>query len=95
LGIDAVGNVETDDVMKLVQDVTEGYGADVMVKATSARAAVDLAMELVCRRGVFVPTGIFNDHISIDFHNIKKKELTVQGSHAQIPSSWTRAIKLV
>ncbi len=95
LGIDKTANVETDDIMKIVKDVTEGYGADVVVEATGARAAVAMAMDIVARRGTFVPMGIFNNDISIDFHNIKKKELTVQGSHAQIPTSWEKAIKLV
>ena len=95
LGIDAVGNVETDDVAGMIKDVTDGYGADVVVEATGATAAVEMAMEIIARRGVFVPMGVFNDVITVDFHNIKKKELTVQGSHAQIPTSWLRAIRLI
>ena len=95
LGVDLVADVETEDIMKIVKDKTEGYGADVVVEATGARSAVAMAMEIVARRGVFVPMGIFNSDITIDFHNIKKKELTVQGSHAQIPTSWERAIWLV
>ncbi len=95
LGIDAVMDVEKDDVLKMVKEVTQGYGADVVVEATGSRAAVAMSMEVVCRRGTFIPMGIFNSDISIDFHNIKKKELTVEGSHAQIPTSWEKAIKLI
>lgn len=93
--VDKTVNVETDDVMQIIKDATEGYGADVVVEATGSRAAVDMAMNVVARRGVFVPMGVFNKDITVDFHNIKKKELTVQGSHAQIPTSWHKAIKLV
>ncbi len=95
LGIDKVIDVEKEDVLSIVKGITEGYGADVVVEATGARAAVAMAMEVVARRGTFVPMGIFNSDISIDFHNIKKKELTVQGSHAQIPTSWEKAIQLI
>ena len=95
LGIDAVYDVQTDDVKAAVLAATDGYGADVVVEAAGAAAAVEMAMDIAARRAVFVPMGVFNNNITIDFHNIKKKELTVQGSHAQIPTSWERAIKLV
>lgn len=95
LGIDQVVDVLTDDVMQIVKDATEGYGADVVVEATGNIAAVKLALDLVARRGTFVPMGIFNNEIEIDFHLIKKKELTVEGSHAQIPTAWEKAMRLV
>lgn len=95
LGIDQVVDVEKDDVLAIVKAVSEGYGADVVVEATGSRAAVALSMEIVARRGTFVPMGIFNNDICIDFHNIKKKELTVEGSHAQVPTAWEKAIRMV
>ena len=66
-----------------------------VVEATGVRAAVDTAMLVVRRRGVFIPMGVFNFPIELDFHNIKKKELDVYGSHAQIPTSFEKAIKLI
>lgn len=95
LGVDMALDVQRDDVTGIIRGLTDGFGADVVVEATGSRDAVALAMEAVCRRGVFVPMGIFNNDISVDFHNIKKKELDVFGSHAQIPTSWERAIKLI
>lgn len=95
LGIDRVVNLEKEDLGVVCKELTEGYGADVVVEATGARAAVDLAMNVIARRGTFVPMGVFNNTIDVDFHNIKKKELTVQGSHAQIPTSWEKAMRLV
>ena len=52
LGIDQVANVEADDIMKLVKAATEGYGADVVVEATGARAAVEMAMNIIARREI-------------------------------------------
>ena len=95
LGIDQVVDVLNDDVMQIVKDATDGYGADVVVEATGNVAAVKLAMDIVARRGTFIPMGIFNNDITIDFHQIKKKELTVEGSHAQIPTAWEKAMRLV
>lgn len=95
LGIDRVVNLDKEDLIQVAKSVTEGYGADVVVEAAGSRAAVDLAMNVVARRGIFVPMGVFNHTIDVDFHNIKKKELTVYGSHAQIPTSWEKAMRLV
>ena len=95
LGIDRVVNTQKEDLGNVCKELTEGYGADVVVEATGSSKAVDLAMVVIARRGTFVPMGVFNHTIDIDFHNIKKKELTVQGSHAQIPTSWEKAIRLV
>lgn len=95
LGIDRAVNIQKEDLGKICKELTEGYGADLVVEATGSSKAVDLAMNVVARRGTFVPMGVFNHTIDIDFHNVKKKELTVQGSHAQIPTSWEKAIRLV
>ena len=95
LGIDRAVDTQKEDLVKVCKELTEGYGADVVVEATGSSKAVDLAMNAVARRGTFVPMGVFNHTIDIDFHNVKKKELTVQGSHAQIPTSWEKAIRLV
>ena len=95
LGMDRVVNVEKEDLIEVAKSYTDGYGADVVVEAAGSRAATDLAMLVVRRRGTFVPMGVFNHPIEIDFHNIKKKELTVYGSHAQIPTSWEKALKLI
>lgn len=95
LGIDYTVNTQKQDLVAVCKSLTEGYGADIVVEATGAVRAVELAMEALARRGTFVPMGVFNHTIDIDFHNIKKKELTVQGSHAQIPTSWEKAMRLV
>ncbi len=95
LGIDRIVNLDEEDLIEVTKGYTDGYGADVVVEAAGSRPAVDLAMNVVRRRGVFIPMGVFNNTLDIDFHNIKKKELTVFGSHAQIPTSWEKALKLI
>lgn len=95
LHVDRVVNLDEEDLVEVAKSYTEGYGADVVVEATGARSAVDLGMLVVRRRGTFIPMGVFNHTIETDFHNIKKKELTVFGSHAQIPTSWEKALKLI
>ena len=95
LGIDKAVDIQKENIMEIVKSVTEGFGADVVVEATGSRAAVDLGLNLAARRGTFIPMGVFNSPIEIDFHNIKKKELDVYGSHAQVPTSWHKALKMI
>lgn len=95
LGVDVVVDVQTEDLVEIAKKYTEGYGADIVVEATGSRPAIDLAMNVVRRRGIFIPMGVFNEPVEVDFHNIKKKELDVFGSHAQIPTAWFKTLKMI
>jgi L-iditol 2-dehydrogenase len=95
MGIDRVVDIQKEDLEQIVKDMTDGFGADVVVEATGNVNAVDQAMRVVRRRGRFVPMGVFTTPIEIDFHNIKKKELDVYGSHAQVPTAWETVLKML
>lgn len=95
MGIDRVVDIQTEDLEAIVKEMTDGFGADVVVEATGNVKAVDTAMKVVRRRGRFVPMGVFTTPIDIDFHNIKKKELDVYGSHAQVPTAWETTLKML
>lgn len=95
MGIDRIVDIQNEDLEQIVKDMTDGFGADVVVEATGNVKAVDQAMRVVRRRGRFVPMGVFTTPIETDFHNIKKKELDVYGSHAQVPTAWETTLKMM
>ncbi|BES66569.1 zinc-binding dehydrogenase [Gottschalkiaceae bacterium SANA] len=95
MGIDRVVDIQNEDLEAIVKEMTEGFGADVVVEATGNVHAVDMAMRVVRRRGRFVPMGVFTTPIETDFHNIKKKELDVFGSHGQVPTAWETTLKML
>lgn len=87
--VDKVGAVET------IKEVTDGYGADVVLECSGSAAGASLALNIVRKRGKYTQMGLFGHPIEIDFELIAYKELQVTGFVSQKRSSWERAIKLM
>ena len=96
LGADHVLNVETDDVVSTVCDLSaQGLGADVVYECSGAGPAAQQLLTLVRRRGRYVQVGLFGKPIAWDLDQVCYKELIVTGSNASTPESWIRAIRLL
>lgn len=95
LGIQRTVNLEKEDLFAVVNELSDGYGADYVVECAGAVKAVDMALKIVAKKGVFVAMGVYTEHIPVDFVLIHRKEINVIGSKSQIPSSWGKAVKLV
>ena len=96
LGADYTLNVQQDDPTALVAAITdEGLGADVVYECSGAGPAAQQLLPLVRRRGRYAQIGLFGKPVAWDLDQICYKELTVTGSNASVPSSWTRALRLM
>lgn len=95
LGADYCLNAETDDVVKIVQDLTDGDGAEVVFECSGAGPAVSLGLETVRKQGKYTQVGLFGKPITLDFERIAYKELHVTGSLAHRWTSWKRTIKIM
>ena len=96
LGADHVVNVQAEDPLPLVQDVTEqGMGADVVYECSGAGPAALQLLDLVRRRGRYVQVGLFGKPVSWDLDQLCYKELVATGSNASTPESWLRAVRLL
>lgn len=95
LGIDRAVDLQKENLEEVVKGYTEGYGADVVVEATGARAAVDMGMKITAKDGIFIPMSFFPHSIEVDYYQIKQRELNVIGSSSQIPTSWGKALKMI
>lgn len=95
LGIDRAVDLQQESLEDVVKGYTEGYGADVVVEATGARAAVDTGMKITAKDGIFIPMSFFPRPIEVDYYQIKQRELHVIGSSSQIPTSWGKALKMI
>jgi len=95
LGIDHCvtlgGNVPTE----LVLDITEGYGADVVLECSGAASAAAMGLELARRQGKYTQVGLFGKPITLDFERIAYKELKVTGTISQRWTAWKRALRLM
>lgn len=95
LGVAHTLDIEQGDPVARVRELTGGYGADVVVECAGARPAIDLALELVRKRGRLTQMGLPGKPVEVDFEKIAYKELQVSGGVGQRRPAWKRALKLM
>jgi L-iditol 2-dehydrogenase len=95
LGIDHVVNIDEEDPVAAVQGLSGGYGADVVVECAGVAPAINLALELVRKRGKLSQMGLPGAKVNIDFEKVAYKELQVSGGIGQRRPAWKRSLKLL
>ncbi|MBM3279146.1 MAG: zinc-binding dehydrogenase [Candidatus Handelsmanbacteria bacterium] len=95
LGVDHALNIEEHDAVQRVQELTGGYGADVVVECAGVGPAIDLALKLVRKRGKISQMGLPGKPVNVDFEKVAYKELQVSGGVGQRRPAWKRALKLM
>ena len=84
LGLETV-NVEREDLGRMVTDLTDGYGADLVFECSGAKPALLQAMDLVRKGGHLVMVGIQSSPAEIYFTPYIRREITL---HTAITSIW-------
>jgi L-iditol 2-dehydrogenase len=95
LGADVTANVEAQDVLKLVEEMTDAQGADVFLECSGAPAAARLGLAVTRRGGQYTQVGLFSGPFELDFGLIAYKELQVTGSLGQKWTAWKRGLTLL
>jgi len=95
LGIGHVVNVMQDDLEGLVNDLTDGEGADVVIELSGALPAIVQSFQLARRLG---RVGIIGqpptDEVKIPYRQAMFRALTVAFSYSSKYTSWERALSL-
>jgi L-iditol 2-dehydrogenase len=95
LGIDHVVNVMQTDLAGLVNDLTHGEGADVVIELSGAPPAIAQAFQLARRLG---RVGIIGqppaDEIKIPYRQAMFRALTVSFSYSSKYTSWERVLSM-
>lgn len=95
-GVEYTVDVQKDDVEALVNDLTDGYGADVCYDCTGAVPSMQLGMKLLRKQGQYVQVGLFaREIVDVNFSHIIQKELRVTGSRSQNTHDWEPTLKLM
>ena len=95
LGAEIIINIEEQDPVELINKVTNGYGADVVLECAGKETSAEMSLKIVKKMGKYTQMGLFGRPITIDFEKVAYKELKVTGFFAQVPSAWERALKLL
>jgi L-iditol 2-dehydrogenase len=95
LGVHYTVDIEEDDAVQQVRELTGGYGADIVLECSGVASAARMALEMVRKRGKYTQMGLFGRPIEIDFEQIAFKEIQVNGFVAQRRPAWERALALM
>jgi L-iditol 2-dehydrogenase len=95
LGAQYTVNLDKESPNELIQDLTKGYGADVILECSGAAPAVPLGFDLVRKQGSFTQIGLFGKPLTIDFERIAYKELRVIGSLSHRWTTFEKALQLM
>jgi threonine dehydrogenase-like Zn-dependent dehydrogenase len=95
LGADKTVNVEEEDLVWVVKELTGGLGADLVVEASGSARARAEALVLSRRRGRVCLVGLAGGAGSLDIDKIVEGEFDVYGSWGTVWSSWRGALALM
>jgi L-iditol 2-dehydrogenase len=94
LGADYIINVEKDS-LDLIQDLTNGLGADIAIECAGAKASLEQCINLVRKGGQLVEVGLFGKCIEVNIDQTVIKELNIKPSFTYRHETWERAMKLL
>ena len=95
LGLDYTINVQTEELKKLVDELTDGYGVDVVLECSGSEAGIRSGLEMIKKRGWFCQIGLTGKPITFDIETICYKELHYSGSMASRYLNWEKGIRLI
>lgn len=95
LGADLVVNVQEEDPVRTVKQLTGGYGCDVFIEAAGSPDAVGQGLQMLRNLGTFVEFSVHTSPVSVDWSIIGDvKELNIRGAHLG-PYSYPKAIQFI
>jgi L-iditol 2-dehydrogenase len=96
MGLDYAVSVQQADLKDLVSELTDGVGADLVVEASGAPAAINQAFELVRRDGRICGIGLASsDRVAVSWNQGLLKSVTISFSVSTSWTSWERALSLL
>ena len=97
LGAEFVINIDEEEetLSRIIKNLTEGYGADVVIGCCGAPASFSLGIDLLRKGGHYTQIGLFTREVPFSIDKMSYHELTLQGSFAQKNSAWKKAISLL
>jgi L-iditol 2-dehydrogenase len=96
IGADMTIDVQSEkDPVGLVNDETDGRGADAVIEASGACVACIQALDFVRVAGHVTLLGVRGQSANIDLDPIIVKELTMSGTWGTLPSSWVTTLRLM
>jgi len=96
LGVDETIDVENEDPIAKVKNITGGLGAAKVFEVSGSPKALNQGLELLRKGGTLVAFGIYPENISINFTQRLIKEMkTIRGIYGSSRSGWIKVLDLM
>lgn len=92
---DCTVNVQKNNMRDRINELTGGYGVDVVLECSGSQAGTRTGLELIKKRGWFCQIGLGGKDIEFPIETICYKEVHFSGSMGSRNHSWRTAIKLI
>lgn len=92
IGASYVINSRTENVHERMQDITNGYGADVVIEAVGSPATYIMAVDEVGFTGRVVCIGYAKSEVTFQTKYFVQKELDIRGSRNALPADFHAVI---
>ncbi|MBM6883197.1 zinc-binding alcohol dehydrogenase family protein [Bacteroides caecigallinarum] len=93
LGARYVINSKTEDTVKKIKEITDGYMADVVIEAVGSPATYVTAIDAVSFTGKVVCIGYAKSDVSFQTKYFVQKELDIRGSRNAMPEDFRAVIQ--
>lgn len=93
LGASYVINTKTEDVHQRLQEITDGYGPDVIIEAVGSVPTYQMAVNEVAFTGRVVCIGYAKSDVSFQTKFFVQKELDIRGSRNAMPQDFRAVIR--
>ncbi len=94
LGADHIVNISKEDPKEIINEITDGQGADIVIETASSPKALQTAYDIVGVNGRVSTFGLYKE-ATIKPVNILRKGVTIYGDVALLTKHFLRAIKWV
>lgn len=93
--INYVLNIKDIDIYDFFKNKLEDKRVDTVIECSGSEEAVNSALNIVKKRGIFLQIGLFSKKILVDFGKVSSKELRVYGSFGSNYNSWNKALEIL
>jgi 2-desacetyl-2-hydroxyethyl bacteriochlorophyllide A dehydrogenase len=92
----SVIDVNKEDPVQKITDMTNGKGADFVFEAAGSQSALDQAFDVVRTRGTIVTIGTFGEPVTFNpFFKMTRREVRLVSSIGRTWETWRRMIQLI
>lgn len=95
IGADITIAIEEEDLVKKINHVTNGIGADIVFEATGAASALIQAPDVVHKQGQIIIIGVQSKPVELNIRTIQSNEIIIRGSAMSNWIDYQRAINLI